>query len=324
MIKNLTRQKASVLIITLFVVFFLSGIALSISQAMRINAKIISRHVQNQKSLNIAESAVLLALAELKTDKKDNNYDAFQDGWYGKFQERAKIKSFKFKNNENSDIGKYSISISDESARMNINTISVEIIGNLINQLSKTDNSKLIQAVADYRIDLGQKQIVKSVYQLLKIKLIDKSVFWGEDTNDNNQLDPWEDDQADSQPDDNGNNFLDLGVKDFFTVFTDGKINLNTVSEKVLLSLPGMTEEGAQAIINFRKNQPFANEKDLENITSIGKQTSQFIMRWGSVRSDIFRIIVTAQAIDAKNYKQIIAVVDRSQLPIKILYWREN
>lgn len=323
MIKALKKNQGSVLIITLFVVFFLSSIALSISHAMRINTKLISRHVQNQKSLNIAESAVLLALAEIKADKKDNVYDCFQDGWYQKFHDSEKIKTFRFKDSENKDIGEYSIKIIDEYSKININTGSVEIIDNLSNQLSQKDPKKTGQAIADYRNSLGQKQII-SVYELLKMKVIDKDIFWGEDTNDNLILDKWEDDQANSVPNDNGNGILDLGLKDFFTVYTDGKINLNTVLEKSILSFPGMTEQGARTIVNMRDNQPFQTEEDFEDIGSISQQTSQFILRWGTVRSDIFRIIVRARVNQAKNYSQIIAIVDRNHDPIKILYWREN
>ncbi|MFH1062881.1 MAG: helix-hairpin-helix domain-containing protein [Candidatus Omnitrophota bacterium] len=324
MIKDLREKQASVLIITLFIVFFLSSIALSISHAMRINTKLISRYVQNQKSLNIAESAVLLALAELKADKEDNDYDCLQDGWYGKFHDFDRIKISRFKNSENQDIGEYSINIVDEYGRLNINTISSEIIANLINQLSKKDNTKMVQAIVDYRSGLGEKQIIRSVYELLNLKSMEKNIFWGEDTNDNCILDKWEDDQANSLPNDNGNGILELGIKDFFTVNSDGKINLNTVSEKIILSLPGMTEQGAQAIINKRKTQAFQTEKDFADISSISKLTNQFIMRWATVRSDIFRIIVWAKVNEAKNFKQIIAIADRSVDPIKIIYWREN
>jgi general secretion pathway protein K len=324
MSRALRKEKASVLVLTLFVIFFLSTIALSISHAMRMNTELIRRHIQNEKSLYIAESALLIGLEELKADKQANNYDCFQDDWYRKFHDSLQEKIFRFKTNEGVDIGEYRINLVAESGRMNINTVSADIIANLINQLSKKDNTKMIQAIIDYRSGLGQKQIIRSVYELLNIKAMDKNIFWGEDTNDNAVLDKWEDDQANSLPDDNGNNILDPGLKDFFTVYTDGKINLNTASEKVLLTLPGMTEPGAQAIINMRKNQAFQTEKDFEDINSISKQTSQFIAQWGTARSDIFRIIVQAKVNEAKNYKQIVAIVDRSHDPLKILYWREN
>ncbi|MBU1087057.1 MAG: general secretion pathway protein GspK [Candidatus Omnitrophica bacterium] len=318
------NQKASVLILTLFIVFFLSSIALSISHATRIKTKIISRHIQNQAALKIAESAVFLALAELKADKKDNNYDCFDDRWYEKFHNANKVKDFKFKNSVGEEIGEYRIDIQDEAARMNINTASSDLIENLIYQVSKKDNSKTVQAIKEYRESLRPKKIIRSVYELLKIKAMDKTIFWGEDTNANDFLDKGEDDQADSLPEDNGNGRLEYGVKDFFTVFTDGKINLNTASEKILLSIPGMTEQGAKTIVNIRENQPFQDEKVLEAMPFLSKQANQFIIRWGTVNSDLFRVIVMARVNQANNYKQIIAIADRSYDPIKIIYWREN
>ncbi len=322
--RYLNNQSASVLILTLFVVFFLSVIALSVSHAMRLNTKIISRYMDNQKSLNIAQAAVLLALAELKSDKKDNTYDCFNDLWFKKFHSSNKLKNFKFKNSRGEDIGEYSINIYDECSRININFASADFINNLINQLSKKDNTEIIQSINGYRDSLGQKQLSRSIYELVNIKHMDKKIFWGEDINDNNFLDEWENDLGDSVPDDNGDSVLDYGIKDFFTVFTDGKLNLNTASKEVLLSIPGITEEGVKSIVGIRSNQPFQNVEDFENISLLSKQAKQFIIRWATVRSNLFRIVVSARANQAKNYKQIIAIVDRSYQPIKIIYWREN
>jgi len=320
----LRNQKASVLILTLFVVFFLSVIALSISHAMRLNTKIIGRHIHNQKTLNIAQAAVLFALAELKLDKEDNDYDCLNDVWHKKFYNLDRIKSFKFKNSLGEESGEYKISIQDECSRMNINLASADFIKNLLYQLSKKDNIEIIQLIKEYRDSLCQEKLIRSVYELGKIKHMDKNIFWGEDINDNDFLDGWEDDGADSLPVDNGNSILDYGMKDYFTIFTDGKLNLNTASAEILLSIPGITEEAVKSIIGMRSNQPFENEDDLEDITLLSKQAKQFILRWGTVRSSLFRIVVSARADQAKNYKQIIAIADRSYQPIKIIYWREN
>ena len=42
------------------------------------------------------------------------------------------------------------------------------------------------------------------------------------------------------------------GIKDMFTVFGDGRINLNTASAAVLAAIPGLSPTAAQAIVNYR------------------------------------------------------------------------
>jgi general secretion pathway protein K len=79
---------------------------------------------------------------------------------------------------------------------------------------------------------------IEDLKELLLIKGIDEEMFYGSD-----RFPP---------------------LTDFFTIYNDGgKLDINTVSKLVLISLLGIDEETANAIILKRNEQPFTNMNEL-------------------------------------------------------------
>ena len=317
-------RKGSALIMTLMIVFMLSVLALNVCHLAGAKADITSRRMQNQRSFYLARTALRFAVEELKEDRQENEFDCVDDRWYQKFTKNGKKRKFEFYDTDNNIAGEYDIVISDESSRMNINAIEDDTLKKIFDSVSGKNNKRLIEQVREYRQSKGEEAEFVSVSELLNLEAVSPAVFFGEDYNENNSLDGWEDDGDKSLPEDNMNGRLDLGCKDLLTVFTDGKINLNCVSEAVLLNFPGINDAAAKEIISIRNGSPFRNKDDLKDLPGLSQKAKQFINRWGDVRSDVFRVIVQARSEGAKNYKQIIAVVDRSYDPVKIIYWREN
>ena len=104
----------------------------------------------------------------------------------------------------------------------------------------------------------------------------------------------------------------------------DGKINVNTASKKVLSVLPGIDEQVADGIINSRifgnKNGLRLGIGDLLSSDALGTEDSdkrsnfRQISNLVTVHSDIYRIIVTAQALEKDKVlaeKKIWAVFER-------------
>ncbi len=143
----------------------------------------------------------------------------------------------------------------DEAAKLNVNTASWESLARLPEM---TD--ELAQAIVDFRdpdsdpLPYGAEdeyyETLEQPYraknaplemleELLLVKDLTAAILYGEDTNQNDVLDPWENDGDASSPDDDQDGELDRGLAAYVTVYSfepnvnfegEPRLNLNTAS----------------------------------------------------------------------------------------------
>lgn len=94
-------------------------------------------------------------------------------------------------------------------------------------------------------------------------------------------------------------------------------ININRAPKEVLASLPNMTEDLAQRIID---NQPFGNVHDVARVPGMDGPIFQGLQGWITVKGNVYRIISEGKV--GETTRVIEAVVSISSPP-KFLYWRE-
>lgn len=121
-----------------------------------------------------------------------------------------------------------------------------------------------------------------------------------------------------------------FGLKDLFTPFSNGRININTADMNVLQMIPGVDANVAQSILQMRAgpdgqdgtedDTPFQNVNQLV-MAGIDPQVAQQMNRYCGVRSTTFRVTVTAKIGDASRDFTAILIRNGRNVTVNSFYW---
>lgn len=112
-------------------------------------------------------------------------------------------------------------------------------------------------------------------------------------------------------------------IKDNLTVYSDGRININTAGSIVLRTISSdITEDMAQRIISYREKNLFVKNTDLKNVVGISDAIYASLQSDIDVKSDNYSVISTGTVNEVDN--TIEAVLKRSGTNITRLYWRNQ
>jgi general secretion pathway protein K len=268
---NIKRNKATVLITTLWIVAILAIFAISAGRQTAISLRLASYNVDRIKAYFIARAGLMRALAEKRLEYKLNratSVDALSESWANnqelfenhKFADGNYTVGYRYQTEE-ADDGKPVIlyGLMDEQSKININTAPAETIANLLKAI-KIDESlseEIAVAIIDwrdtdndvssYRTSAGAEEAYyqeltppyhcknftfDTIYELILIRGVTESIV---------------------------NN-----VKPYITVYGDGKVNINTAGHTVLNALFGPDyPDLAAKIIRYRcGNDDIAGTKD--------------------------------------------------------------
>jgi len=103
-----------------------------------------------------------------------------------------------------------------------------------------------------------------------------------------------------------------------------GRININTASQEVLATLPGVDDELVDRIIRYRDGGGFASIGGLLDVSGMTKEKFAKLESHVTVRSNVFRVLSHGLAESGLAKATIECVVDRSGDVPQILYWRES
>lgn len=329
-------KKGSILILSLWVLGILSVFVLYLNQGMRVRITLAKRLTYDTLLHSLASSGVKKAIMELKKDNTPS--DSLKDNWAnnpqvfkdfrlgdGSFTVSYQIRSYK-----DSEVKTY-FGVVDEASKLNINTVDRRTLKRLLEAfgVDEMQAEEIAAAIVDWRdqdsflsIPIGSAE--DSYYtnldlpyyckdspfqvldELLLVKGMSKELF--------------------------------DKVKDYLTVFGDGKININTATFPVLKALR-LKDKLIEKIIRYREgeDEEWGTSDDrvftqiqmiipqltkvyslsAEEINSLNKLISNHRL---TISSSIFLIRSRATLPFSPLGKEITCVVDREG---KILFWRE-
>lgn len=135
------KGQALVLVVTVLAMLFVVIVAFFVlSQAERTASL---RHLDSLRAQYIAEAGVAYAQKVLKLDKLTNLIDSLEDLTFKNFQGqdadldedgKNESKAFYLVNREGNTFGRFSLKISDEASRINLNTITDEVLSLLFSE----------------------------------------------------------------------------------------------------------------------------------------------------------------------------------------------
>ena len=120
-----------------------------------------------------------------------------------------------------------------------------------------------------------------------------------------------------------------MDIADDLTVESDtvqeGLININTASAEVLICLPGVEPELAQASISHRKSSGFfPNIASLLKVPGMNRETFKQIAPRLTARSETFRILSEGKVTSTGARQRIETVVHIERYNIETLSYRED
>lgn len=310
---RIKKEGGSALLLTLLVITILTGLTLAFSEESAMELDLASYAKDSHHAYEMARSGVNLALAMLHQDK-DQDMDSHREAW-------ARFGTDPFPDELPEDIH-FSGSITDESGKININalideegkidmlreaqlrrlfrTLNLveEMADPLFDWLDEDDVQRLEGAESDfyqglsspYRcpngplITIGQLFLVKGMYEV-------------NGSDDNRKL------------------------LDYLTIYSDGKVNINTAPKEVLECLSNkMDTTIAEAIVAFRRDGDFTKKEDLRKVPGMDDALYKLVKPWITIKSSAVSIESQGKCRGAVG--RIRAIVQRNEKGPRVIYWK--
>ena len=158
---------------------------------------------------------------------------------------------------------------------------------------------------------------LESIGELALIKDIGLEMLQGDSPREKIRVVSEEGEEIDLEEDDSFG-----GLRQYLTVYSDGKVNINTASQEVLETVLGEDQEDlAGDIIKKRDEEPFSSTEDVKDaLAEDGDIITSKALDKFKVSSDYFNIISEGRV--GRITTRIRAVVQRTKDHIRILFWR--
>ncbi|MBW2040057.1 MAG: type II secretion system minor pseudopilin GspK [Deltaproteobacteria bacterium] len=306
---SIKDEKGIALILVLVVIVLLVSLVVDFSYTMRVDLTLAANFRDETKALYVARSGAETARLLLKED--DPAYDGLDEEW-AHFNEHPGFIS-------EDDEGRFKGALEDEASKIAINNIVT---------------------------DEGSYNQLERLFRLLEMDpdLLDPILDWLDPDNEQSPLgaeDPYYQGLSPPYPCKDGplatleELLLVKGMTEeilyraeggkglihYLTIYSEGKVNINTASSIVLQSLSDEIDEGlAQAIIAYRQEEPFKEISEVKNVSGMTEEVYSEVSPYITTKSSTFSLRIEGQVRGIK--KKISAVLERAGEDVKQIFWR--
>jgi general secretion pathway protein K len=316
------KSSGIVLITALWVLVILSLLSLSFAHQAKIEIKLAGHYKREAQLRQLTKAVVRAALRKLASDA--NDYDALNEIWriYPAQPEDCLSEVMKNYPHQQTEI---EYTIIDEESKLNINSASFEsllelpevdeeIASSIIDWRDEDDEPLAFGAEDSYYQSLENPYPCKNtlfdlIGELLYVRGVTNELFYGSRE---------------------GN----IPLRDLLTVWGDGKININTAREEILLTIPGVREEIIESIIEklagpdgddgTEDDEPFKSIESLKEIPTITISEYEKLKSHCKVASSYFTIQAQSSLKKSNLRKRITTVLKRKDNSFIILMWKES
>ena len=316
--KTLNNKNGIALFVVLWMVALLAVIVGEFCHAMRTEINITRNFKESAEGYYIALAGINRAVAELLIREHSKPEVLPPEEETAETDERewrvgATISPVNF------GTGEYKVIITNESGKININKANKKMLLMLLNAFDIDENEKdvitdsildwrdkndlhhLNGAEDDYYLSLDPPYECKdadfdAVEELLLVKGVTEEIFYG-------------------------------GLESMVTIYSEtDKININAASEKMLLSIPGMTEPAAQEIIKYRGEKEIKRISEINDI--IDSDIYLSIKSYISLKMSPFYAIESFGGITGSSIKEgvgaLIKIDGASDKGYRIIRWTDS
>ncbi len=232
-------QSGTVLIVTIWVVLVLAGLALVFARSVRVAAAVSANQVASLKAESVAAGALEYVVAKLteKMQAQTTTSQTSTSGTTDSYEEMQVGEGYFWILQLNlEDDREYRYGLTDEAGKINLNTASEEMLLKLPGMTAELAASIIDWRDTDSDVTAGGAEDeyyllqptpyhckngpFETVDEILLVKGASEDLLYGEDTNLNGLLDPQENDGDVSEPPDNADGRLDRGFYDYVTVYS--------------------------------------------------------------------------------------------------------
>lgn len=323
------RLKALTLIVVVYVLAALGTLAFALAFRSRLGlyqAQLLMDKIQYDE---IALAACTQAYRFLAMD--DPNVDSREDIWSG-WHELEMSQESTGKRIE----GQVWWRLTDESAKININLISSDVlsriegmdqaaVASILDWIDEDDIPNPDGAENEYYASLSPSYRCKnkpfeSLEELAFVKGITAEIYFG-----TRQAESFEDlSDVTMEQDHTAEGEGTVGLSELLTIYGDGKININTVLPDVLKTLPFLSDAAIDEILSRQQlnAKKFTSLEDIETNDTFNTTDKVILLQVAKFNSNFFRLQVRCQLERMSSIHEYTAILEREKTKVRVLSWQ--